>query len=213
MTVFIGDVHGKWDRYKKIIADHPKTIQVGDFGIGFKKYVTGDPDTDEFYSNPPYDKMVKGGHRFINGNHDNPNVCKTHTQWIPHGHVEGEVMFLGGALSIDKEWRMPNYTWWENEELSIGELTDLQVKYMDIKPKVMVTHDTVEYAAQLMFHRPEKFNYPSRTRQALTVMWENHKPDIWIYGHWHKSFDEVICGTRFVCLNELEYKDINVGLD
>jgi len=32
-----------------------------------------------------------------------------------------------------------------------------------------------------------------------------------IFGHWHSNADEVIDGTRFICLNELSYCDIDVN--
>lgn len=35
---FIGDVHGKFKSYKTLIKDIPMSIQVGDMGVGFKKY-------------------------------------------------------------------------------------------------------------------------------------------------------------------------------
>ena len=52
--------------------------------------------------------------------------------------------------------------------------------------------------------------WASRTRQALQAMWSAHSPELWIFGHWHKSFDHVLRGTRFICLAELEYIDIDL---
>jgi hypothetical protein len=39
-------------------------------------------------------------------------------------------------------------------------------------------------------------------------MWNFYKPETWIFGHWHLSFDKVISGTRFICLNELDAIDL-----
>jgi len=66
-ATFIGDVHGKYQQYKKLIRSSPSTIQVGDMGIGFRRWPHG-----EFQTNPPYDLMVETNARFIRGNHDNP---------------------------------------------------------------------------------------------------------------------------------------------
>jgi hypothetical protein len=41
-------------------------------------------------------------------------------------------------------------------------------------------------------------------------MFSIHKPDLWIFGHWHCDADEVIDGTRFICLNELSYVDVDM---
>ncbi len=43
----------------------------------------------------------------------------------------------------------------------------------------------------------------SRTMQALNAMFELHRPDLWFFGHWHRSAGAVIDGTRFQCLGEL----------
>lgn len=209
MTVFIGDVHGKYRQYKAIIKSCKHSIQVGDMGVGFIKWPHG-----ELSENPPYDKMVKGDHRFIRGNHDNPNVCAKHSQWIADGNIECGVMFMGGAGSIDAAFRVEGYSWWEDEELSIAELNHFVDVYLETKPCVMVTHDCPEEVAEAMEAHSgrRKLNIKSRTRQALQSMWSAHSPEIWIYGHWHYSFDQVLRGTRFVCLAELEARDIDVGL-
>jgi hypothetical protein len=48
-------------------------------------------------------------------------------------------------------------------------------------------------------------------------MWSAHAPDLWIFGHYHASFDHVLhggreAGTRFISLAELEYRDIDLPL-
>jgi hypothetical protein len=73
----------------------------------------------------------------------------------------------------------------------------------------MVTHDCPESIARNLFLEM-KISFPSITRQALDGMLNIHRPNIWIFGHYHQSIDTVINGTRFICLNELEYKDINI---
>ncbi len=207
MTVFIGDVHGKYTQYKRILDHCEKSIQVGDMGVGFFNYRTGGP-----VANPPHSVMKEGGHRFIRGNHDNPTVCRQHSQCIPDGTVEGGTMYIGGAVSIDKPFRVEGFSWWKDEELSQEELGALIEKYMDVKPEIMVTHDCPEEVANAMCVHVgfQKIEIPSRTRIALQQMWNAHSPKLWVYGHWHFSFDHMLRGTRFVCLAELEAKEINL---
>jgi Icc-related predicted phosphoesterase len=38
----------------------------------------------------------------------------------------------------------------------------------------------------------------------LHMMFQEHQPKLWVFGHHHQSKDVQINGTRFVCLNELE---------
>jgi hypothetical protein len=206
MIRFIGDVHGKYRQYKKLIKDVPKSIQVGDMGIGFYR-TDGSPVT-----NPPYYAMEKGEHRFIRGNHDNPSSCKKHLFWIPDGWSEDNMFFVGGGLSIDRGFRVEGYSWWKDEELSADEFMEIQEKYIETKPDIMVTHDCPEFFAQRIMgaFNITKLNDPSVTRNSLQCMFEHHKPKLWIFGHWHVSIDTEVLGTRFICLKELEHKDIDI---
>lgn len=211
MTIrLIGDVHGKFNRYKAIIKDGPPSIQVGDMGVGFRRTFDGiNGNKGEYTNNPPYDLMLANAARFIRGNHDNPSVCDRHSQCIQDGSIESGVMFIGGAQSVDRQFRTEGYDWWPDEELSIEELGDLIDVYVGAKPRVMITHDCPEEVAEAMEAHSgrRKLDLQSRTRQALQSMWSAHSPELWVYGHWHYSFDHVLRGTRFVCLAELEYRD------
>lgn len=215
LQTFIGDVHGKYAPYKKIIKEHANTIQVGDMGIGFVKQRSY--SDVKYLSNPPHALMKEAGARFIRGNHDNPEVCKKHSQFIPDGVVEEDVMFIGGASSIDRAWRTKDYDWWEDEQVSNQDFEKLVEVYNDVKPKIMVTHECPEYIASAMLRHfnKEKFALHSETRWFFDRMWNAHAPKLWVFGHWHFSFDAVICETRFVCLNELEFKtfDLDKPLD
>lgn len=207
VTRFIGDVHGKYRQYKRIISTCMNSVQVGDMGVGFFRHDNGSP-----VQNPPHYAMKRGGHRFIRGNHDNPRQCKHHSQCIADGTVEGDVMFVGGALSVDREHRREGYSWWPDEELDIAGLTRIVDDYIKHRPRIMVTHDCPEEVALRMgaLSGRDKIIYPSRTRQAFQSMWEIHQPELWVFGHWHHSFDSQIFGTRFICLAELEAKDIEI---
>lgn len=195
--LIIGDVHGKWDSYLSKIQDHEKSVQLGDFGIGFaRENRVRKARLDQFLNE-------NKEHRFIRGNHDNPSVCKEHPNYIHSGTFENNMMFIGGALSIDRAWRISGEDWWEDEEESYADLMDFIVKYEQFKPSVMLTHDAPDIVARQMFNFYTDSNQ-SRTRGAFETMFEIHKPDIWIFGHWHKTVHLNVLGTEFVCLNELD---------
>lgn len=207
---FIGDVHGHYEPYKRLIAEVPRSIQVGDMGVGFRR-VMG-PRTGEIYGNPPHYAMVAGDHRFIRGNHDNPEECRKHSQWIPDGHIEDGMMFIGGATSIDKDFRQEGYNWWPDEQLSPDALATLIELYERVMPEIMVTHECPQslVAAFLGHYKVELEPGGTDTRKALEMMLAAHRPRLWIFGHWHQSLDYVQDGTRFICLAELEHKDIEI---
>jgi len=206
---FIGDVHGKWLDYCNVFLnpEDPATesIQVGDFGVGF-------PDTREEYIQQTKEYMDEGNHRFIRGNHDNPNDCPNWEQWIPDGMTENGMMFVGGAHSIDQAMRTEGVSWWEDEELSYTQLAEMIVKYEEYKPRIMVTHDCPDSVSRHLFKWMTKNQIPSRTRTAFDTMLHaiEHKPEWWIFGHHHANRAVEIFGTKFVCLGELQYLDIDV---
>lgn len=200
---FIGDVHGKYKQYHRLIRDVPASIQLGDMGYGFRRR------DGRFFCNPSFDKMSRGNHRFIRGNHDNPGVCRYQKYWIPDGTVENGIMFIGGAFSVDRAWRTQDYDWWQDEELSYVSLWKLMDLYQEKKPRMMVTHDCPWFFYNNL-HSYKRFGTASRTAQAFEEMWQIHKPEIWLFGHHHKSFEENIEGTRFKCLAELEHLDMEI---
>lgn len=210
VTRVIGDCHGKYGRYKKIIKGASRSVCVGDMGIGFKYY---DFSRElRWHTNPPHDTMVRNNARCIRGNHDNPAVCARQSQCIPDGTVEDDVMYIGGALSVDIHLRTEGMSWWADEECSTAQLNHFVDVYDMVRPRVMITHDCPESIADsiLRSRNRYKFDMPSRTRQALQGMLEIHRPEIFVFGHWHVDIDEVVGGTRFICLNELSYIDLEL---
>ncbi|QIG65988.1 metallophosphatase [Ochrobactrum phage vB_OspM_OC] len=194
----IGDIHAEFDLYMENVKASPyPTVQVGDYGIGFR-------------SNPIITLKDSKNHRFIRGNHDDPELCKAQANWIPDGTIEDGIMFIGGATSIDKAWRTPGLDWWYDEECSVSDLEYFINLYEKEKPNVMVTHECPESIADIMLAQLGRTKYPdpSRTRQALEVMKQIHQPKLHVFGHWHMDFDQVIDGTRYVCLNCHSYIDL-----
>jgi len=204
---FIGDVHGKYGRYKDVIRDVPKSIQVGDMGVGFIGLKNGEI---VYRANPPYDNMSAGDHKFIRGNHDNPGVCKAQPYWIPDGTLtEDGVFCVGGATSIDKAWRTKGFDWWTDEELDFEELDKITERYSEIKPDFVCTHECPESIANeiLAAFNRTKIKDLSRTRLALEKMFYIHQPKFWVFGHWHETISFERNGTTFQCLNELDFID------
>lgn len=210
-TRIIGDIHGKWYDYHFITSDiEHRSIQVGDFGIGFN---------GPYWEDRVNDFHASGQHRFIRGNHDNPAICKTaQTGYIPDGTVEhyGDttVMMIGGAWSIDWQYRTEGVSWWRDEELTYGELDQLIDVYEKTKPDVMITHDAPTLASYRMFVKSGKTLaggtlHLTRTGEALQTMFEIHQPKLHFFGHWHHTLEMDIDGTHFHCLNELDFVDFD----
>lgn len=205
----IGDVHGNWIEYCKIIDELPKdtiSIVVGDMGIGFGPEVT--------HYDPIKNEPLFPNNFFIRGNHDNPGVCRKHPRYIPDGtYFRNKIFCVGGAISIDQAWRTEGVSWWRDEELSYSELQDMIDKYIELKPDYVITHDGPESIIQRMFSFYIPGVYPSRTRVAFDTMLREHKPKWWVFGHWHKTRKIEVDGTNFICLGINDFVDMEIDND
>jgi predicted phosphodiesterase len=205
---FIGDIHGDVLKYAQLISDCDESVQIGDFGIGFL---------------PEYGLVdslhESGNHRFIRGNHDDPALCKERPGYIEDNTVDVErgIMYTGGAWSIDWVGRVARMDrgyptcWWKDEELDMGGLLRAHALYVHHMPRIMVTHDCpTSVAYQMFIGGYGKKQFKTRTADAYDVMFHRHKPDIWLFGHWHEDVDMYINGTRFICLGINSYIDLEV---
>ncbi|KKL57766.1 hypothetical protein LCGC14_2232120 [marine sediment metagenome] len=209
---FIGDVHGIFrsiperdieEGYFDIIErlGNQKSIQVGDFGFGFCKKIL-----------PIWDI----NHRFIRGNHDDPAACQVHLNHLgDYGVSEDGIFFVGGGYSIDVDWRKanaymyPHPIWWEDEEIAEVEFDKIIELYETTKPKIIVSHDCPSEIRNTLIDG----NKPFRNRTSdglLSVMFKVHQPELWVFGHYHESFDSTIGRTHFKCLAELEVFEYSI---
>lgn len=192
--LYIGDVHGKEKEYKKIICNHRESIQLGDRGIGFPGYKP---------------LIIPSKYKFIRGNHDNPAECKKLPNYLgDYGLYKDNIFFISGGDSIDKECRTIGLTWWEDEMLSLNDLNAMVKLYGGCKDqvKVIASHECPFEAQKLLFK--DLPAYPNRMKFAMDEVLNIRRPKYWIFAHYHRSVRQVINGTTFICLNELETIDI-----
>lgn len=214
ITRLIGDIHGGFYDYQTYAIGNFEgpTIQVGDFGIGFGQGDYWHEMVNEFHS--------AGKHRFIRGNHDNPAMCKGMSGWITDGTIQDDVMFIGGAWSIDNPdappgWykRTKNIDWWEDEECTDEQFENMLELYDLCRPRVMITHDCPHEVATEMFWKTGFLNSPrynTRTGDFLQKLFEIHQPKEWYFGHWHKTMQIEYNNTKFHCIGILDYVDVEL---
>lgn len=207
----IGDLHGKYSKYLDIIKNYEYSIQVGDFGFNYRCLDQIDPLR----------------HIFIPGNHDNYDALFH----IPHYRGDfGQLFklsesfnpfFIRGAFSIDGEYRRQAEmaggpkTWWKEEELTRQQMELCVAQYEKTKPQLVVSHDCPLSISRRFSNSPILKNYgfdpetfQTNTGLLLEELFRIHQPRMWIFGHHHKHYDEVVNGCRFVCLRELEVLEI-----
>ena len=200
----VGDVHCKFKSFRDIVKNLPSNslpIQVGDFGVGFPEW-----ESDK----APLDGL---SYKFIRGNHDNPGVCKSLGTYIPDGYYDEDLraFFCGGGFSIDRNYRTEGLNYWSDEELTYKEFSPIVDLYYRSKPRIVVTHEPPASLIPLIAPNTAGKICPSRTSQCFQTMLDTiHRPEVWVFGHYHLSWSSTIDGTLFRCLDELEVAQIDL---
>ncbi len=197
--IVCGDIHGCWGHLNELInKKNPELIlQVGDFGY-WEKY-----GLDIKAKNT---KII-----FADGNHENhdeldmfegefPEVCQNvfhgkrgNVYTLPDGR---RVLFMGGAASIDKIYRVEGVDWFPQEVIPLSEAYKLRergVKDIDI---------VISHTCPIEFPISDyRFHDPSQEILSL-ILWE-YKPKLWYFGHFHRYREgfHAPTKTKWYCLN------------
>lgn len=201
----IGDIHGQTTTYQKWIRDNldpsQRSIQIGDMGLGFAGVGLPAP------GQPPFE----GDHQFFRGNHDSPDKCRAHKNYLgDYGYEAASgIFYVAGAFSIDRAYRIEGISWWADEELSYTELGKAIDLYLQVKPRFVLSHEAPAKAGTVLlstllgpYFMAKGGCVNSRTAQALEAMLSFHAPEKWIFGHYHidKHFHVPGYDTEFICL-------------
>ena len=193
----IGDVHGKIPAYNKLISKMDESIQLGDMSFEYGQ-LAGDLN-----------------HRFFHGNHDNMDTIHYCPNYLGRYGVYKDFFYVSGAFSIDLAFRQLGRinggakSWWGREELGLEEMINCLKLYKRIKPSMVLTH-TCPLSIEPLIGDPKTLerygysDYVQKTAELLQMMLDIHRPSIWLFGHFHKSWWQNVNGTDFICLNELE---------
>ncbi len=147
-----GDCHG--DLYKIIdfiqkynLGQESNIIVLGDIGIFWRK----DQKDSQYWINE-YEQYCNGVHLYwLDGNHENFDIIKSwtinknseynnseHIHYCPRGLItnielaEGnikKILFMGGADSVDKMWRVEHISWWKDESVTDEDIKNINGTY------------------------------------------------------------------------------------
>lgn len=208
--VAVGDLHGDFRWLNKFIARYkPEVlIQCGDFGYWprakwykrFMKYTGIQAGDTKVY--------------WIDGNHEDHHELAKLTDYeiqpnvfyqprgsmitLPDGR---EVLFAGGAYSIDRPVREPGVSWFQDEVLSERDLE----KFPDPNTKVdiVISHTCPnEFYQRGNAQIVAYFGKPvDPSRESLSWVLDTYKPPKWYYGHWHYHSTGNDKGCEWECLD------------
>lgn len=211
-TLIVGDIHGKFKLFNRLIEFHKPDIVLttGDIGI-FKE--------EEFDDILPKNTKVY----LTFGNHDNWEISdfldkdeitevRPNLFYQPRGSIitlsDGRtVLSFGGAKSLDKDDRIQGLSWWPGEDISYTDIDRFMNKPLP-KIDIMVAHQ-----APSDFKLPKYFGSPlfsdrspDSNREALSVVYNRAKPSLYFFSHWHKSHSGKHNDTYYHCLNMAELR-------
>jgi len=201
---FVGDCHGNIRPLLNLLerrgSDSDMVLQLGDMGLGFRGVTL---------------PSMKPNFGFIRGNHDSPDLCRAHPNYAGEYGMWNSIFVVGGAYSIDWQWRVPGQSWWDNEELTPDQGIAALVAYVEAKPRIVATHECPQQIGEQLLRdggfRPEKWgSTQSDTARLLDKMWNAHQPEHWLFGHYHRDWTLAARGTTFQCLNELSPATLEV---
>lgn len=207
--IFVGDIHGElrklvWTLVIKEKIKDANVVIAGDFGTGFIKK----GGLDNLYRKVK--KRLEENNitiYSIRGNHDDPEYFDGKHNYsrlifledYSQVEISGKIILpIGGAISIDKDWRIKsNYgyekigsskrVWWPGEDV-----TRIPLKNLPGRVDIIVTHEAPISFEPIVVRQDvnvssEDWDSILETRKYLDDIARNVGFNYWIHGHYHKS--------------------------
>ena len=190
-VALLGDIHGNthyldWALGHAVEAGAEMMIQLGDFGFDYR---------DSFLMN-----IIQSSRKYgipilvVRGNHDDPKWFAKHAQMgnvhlIPDGFVttigKKRVAFLGGAVSIDRNLREENVSWWKDERIN-PQIVNVWL-YDDVKADILISHESPLLPDKLpaIILPPDIKQDCEEDRHFVRMAAEILEPDVIYHGHYH----------------------------
>ena len=221
----IGDTHTLNFTYHLKEANLKDFILVGlgDHGEGFQS-----PEVDKrsISKLQEYCEQNNGELLILRGNHSNPAWFVENSEFntelvkflpdytikeFENGEEKVKCLFVGGALSIDRQLRTEGKDYWSGEEFNLIE------NYKDLEKCDIVFAHTVPNEAfydnfaniQYYLDRDSKLKDDLiNERNRVSELFNHLKPTVWCHGHFHRHYvnfwkGDFNCAFRGLKINEI----------
>lgn len=225
---YVGDIHGNFNyllyKIKELGLKDVDIVQVGDFGVGFGHREKIEPLKDT--SITLLNRQLKQYNIILyvcRGNHDNPLYFDKlydfgNIKLVPDYEViniKGKnILFVGGAISIDRTGRNKNIDHWDNDNFiydvdKINAINNVDIVVTHTAPNIARPFGVNALVNMWAQNDPNLLNELMCEREYMNSMLENLKErnpiKMLVYGHFHSSYKEVIEGINFVLLDTNEF--------
>jgi hypothetical protein len=188
----------------------------------------GDFGFHETYSELFHSDICHDKHKILLGNHDDYKTASKMRNVLPrYGRDwKGALLFyVSGAMSPDRHIRQSEgEPWYSEEEMSFPEMFGCYTAYKDNAraPDIVIAHTAPTIMKKHMLGNHDSFmsenfgyhdGFVENTTLLLDKLIKYTAPKFFICGHFHRDFDMEVQGTRYICLNELSYIDIETNED
>jgi hypothetical protein len=119
------------------------------------------------------------------------------TLTLPDGR---NVLFMGGAHSIDEDAREPGIDWFPQEAITEADIHNLP----DMEIDIVISHTCpVEIFDKLSKMTGMISHDIDSSRGALSYVLERYRPALWYFGHFHVYATGKTRGVRWFCLDKV----------
>lgn len=198
---FLGDPHGDWRGIIFLLRLHhirdAILVILGDMGVGFLSVIK-EMEELKLFDSQLRDLNIQV--YVVRGNHDKPSyfTCNWDNTFTnihfqaDYSVVELEgmqVLFVGGAHSIDHAVRILDVNLWADEDFVFQET--------DAEPDIVVSH--IPPAFVLPTVNPKYGEKTIVERHLCSKLYDHlkKKPKLWMYGHYHDHYYTYYEDTQF----------------
>lgn len=208
-VLLAGDTHGDLPHVAYLLRTAAQVgcdriVQVGDFGFW--------PHVE------PFHERVNAAARsaaltwyWLDGNHENfdvleevvdmvadaPQQMDDHLWYLARGSTwtwdDCRFMAVGGAPSVDKEYRVEGSTWWAQELLTQEQVRRAQSRG---PVDVLLTHDAPDGTVPIVGPSYKGDPLSQHHRQLVSAITETVQPKLLAHGHYHHRYTGTFGSTR-----------------